>query len=290
MIILIWLLCYIITVVYNELNDQETKMNNDKQPHSVNRMSNDKDEQILRKRILELARTTENKGICSYTDFLNLSEISIATSLKKELPNIKYDLFGGYEGAERKVLCFYGDDSVKAFSDYITCIRMLPLNKKFSDDLNHRDFLGAILNLGIVRNKIGDILIQDKEGYVFCEMNISTFIIDNLNKVKHTNIRCELVEDETPNIKPNFQEIRGTVASARLDAVIALAFHSSRNSILSLIEGGKVYVDGRVIESNSYMLKENETISVRGLGKFIYIELQNQNKKGRYYVKLLKYI
>jgi len=253
-------------------------------------MNNDKDEHLLRKRLLELARTAENKGICTYTDFLNLNEISILYSIKYELPNIKYDLFGGYESAERKVLCFYGDDSVKAFSSYITCILILPLNKKFSDDLSHRDFLGAIMNLGIERSKIGDILVKEKEGYIFCETSISSFIIDTLNKVKHTNIRCEIVEKDAPDIQPNYQEIRGTVASARLDSIIALAFQSSRSSILELISGGKVYVNGKPIESNSYMLKENEIVSVRGFGKFIYKEMQNKTKKGRYYVTLLKYI
>ncbi len=252
-------------------------------------MNQDKEVQQLKKRLLELARAADNKGICTYSDFLTLHDISVFYSLKSELPSTKYDLFGGYESAERKVLCFYGEESVKAFSNYITCVRILPLNKKFSDDLNHRDFLGAIINLGIDRCKLGDILVKEKVGYVFCETVISSFICDNLVKVKHTNIRCEIC-DEAPEIKPDFQEIKGTVASARLDAVIALAFHSSRSSILGLISGGKVYVDGRLIESNSFLLKENQTVSVRGYGKFIYQGLQKQNKKGRYYVTLLKYI
>lgn len=253
-------------------------------------MNIDKEAQQLKKRFLELARTADNKGICTYSDFLTLHDISIFYSLKSDLPLINYDLFGGYESADRKVLCFYGDESVKAFSNYITCVRILPLNKKFSDDLNHRDFLGAILNLGIDRCKIGDILVKEKEGYVFCETVISSFICNNLVKVKHTSIRCEICEEEVPEIKPDFQEIKGTVASARLDSVIALAFHTSRNSILGLIAGGKVYIDGRLVESNSFLLKDNQTVSIRGYGKFIYKGLQNQNKKGRYYVTLLKYI
>ncbi|QHQ62259.1 RNA-binding protein [Anaerocolumna sedimenticola] len=253
-------------------------------------MNSDKEEQILRKRILDLARAAENKDICTYTDFLNLNEASIFFRIIKDIPNVNYDLFGGYNGAERKVLCFYGDNSVKAFSDYITCIQILPLNKKFSDDLNHRDFLGSLMNLGIDRSKIGDILVREKEGYVFCETSISQFIIDNLDKVKHTNIKCSVMDKDAPDIQPRFQEIRGSVSSARLDSIIALAFNSSRTSILGLISGGRVFVDGKLIESNSYMLKEEETVSVRGLGKFIYKGMQNQSKKGRYFVVVLKYI
>jgi RNA-binding protein YlmH len=253
-------------------------------------MNIDKEEQIFQKRVLELSRIAYNKGICTYTDFLNLNEINLFYTIKHEIPDIKYELFGGYEGAERKVICFYGEDSVKAFSSYMTCIRILPLNKKFSDDLNHRDFLGAILNLGIERNTIGDILVKEKEGFVFCENVMSNFIIDNLSKVKHTNVHCEILNEDAPDIQPTFQEIRGTVSSQRLDSIISLALNSSRSSILGLIAGGKVFVDGRLVESNSYMLKENETVSVRGHGKFIYKEMQNQTKKGRYYVTLLKYV
>lgn len=253
-------------------------------------MKLEKEEILLQKRMIELSNMAERKYINTFTDFLNLAEINLFYSIKKELSTVEYGMFGGYDEAERKVLCFYGDSSVKAFSSYISCIKILPLNKKFSDDLTHRDFLGAILNLGIERCMIGDILVREKEGYVFCKTSISRFIIDNLDKVKHTNVRLSIVEGNDLDIKPNFKEIRGTVSSDRLDSIIALAFNTSRSSATSLITGGKVYIDGRLIEHNSYNLKENETISVRGHGKLIYKGLENQTKKGRYYVTLLKYI
>ena len=252
-------------------------------------MNNDKEEQLLKKRFFELSKIADLKGICTYTDFLNLNEISIFKSINKELPNVNYQLYGGYEDAERNVICFYGDESVKAFSSYITCIRIKPLNKKFSDDLTHRDFLGAIMNLRLERSKIGDILVKEKEAYVFCLSSISSFIIDNLNKIKHTSIQCERMNEEAPEIRPTFKEIRGTISSPRLDSIIALAFGSSRSSMLNLISSGNVFVDGRLVESNSYVLKKGDIVSVRGHGKFIYKELQNQTKKGRYYCLILKY-
>jgi RNA-binding protein YlmH len=253
-------------------------------------MNIDKEELIFKKRLLDLAKMAASRDICTYADFLNQHEISLFHSIKNELPNVNYELFGGYDEAERKILCFYGDNSVKAFSGYITCIRIVPVNKKFSDDLSHRDFLGSIMNLGIERSLIGDILVKEKEGYIFLKTSIAPFIIDNLLKIRHTSVRCDVIEEDAPEIKPEFESIRGTIASPRLDAIISVAFKTSRNSILSLISGGKVFVDGRLIESNSYILKEDETVSVRGHGKFIYKGLENQTKKGRYYVSLLKYI
>lgn len=253
-------------------------------------MNTDKEDNLLKKRLMDLARTAYNKNINTYTDFLTLHDISIFHSIKPELPNVNHELFGGFETAERKILCFCGDSSVKAFSDYIACIKILPNNKKFSDEFSHRDFLGSIMNLGIERGKIGDILVKEKEGFVYCESRIGNFLADNLEKIKHTKVNCEVIYGDLPDFPPDFKEIRGSIASPRLDAVIALAFQSSRSSVLSLIAGGKVYVDGRLTESNSYQLKENETVSVRGYGKFIYKGLENQTKKGRYYVSLLKYI
>lgn len=253
-------------------------------------MNTEKEELLFKKRLLDLARAAYNKNINTYTDFLTLNETSIFLSAKPELPDVNYELFGGFDAAERKVLCFCGDSSVKAFSDYIACLKIIPLNKKYSDEFNHRDFLGSIMNLGIERGKIGDILVKEKEGFVYCEAKLSVFLAEILQRIKHTNVRCEVVNGDALTIAPDFKEIKGSVASPRLDAIIALAFQSSRSSILSLISGGKVYVDGKLVESNSYQLKENETVSVRGYGKFIYKGLENQTKKGRYYVSLQKYI
>lgn len=253
-------------------------------------MKLEKEELLLKKRMIDLSKIADKKYMNTYTDFLNLAEINLFYSIKNQVNTVEYGFHGGYEGAERQVLCFYGDTSVEAFSSYITCLRINPKNKKFSDDLSHRDFLGAILNLGIDRSMIGDILVKEKEGYVFCRSSISQFIIDNLDKVKHTNVSLEEVYGDNLDIQPNFKEIRGSVASERLDAVIALAFNTSRSSITSLITGQKVYVNGKLTEHNSYNLKVDDTISVRGHGKFVYKGLENQTKKGRYYVTILKYI
>jgi RNA-binding protein YlmH len=255
-------------------------------------MNLDKDEQIFRKRLLDQANTAYNRGICIFSDFLNLNEQNIYLSLKQELPKIKYFTYGGFQDAERKILCFCGNDSIdnEQEIDYpISCIRVVPLNQKFSDSLNHRDFLGAVLNLGLDRGKIGDILINDNESYIFTHTSISVYIIDQLVKVKHTMIRAAIIDRKDFNYKPKFKEITGTVSSVRLDSILAVAFNTSRSSLSGLIEGGKVYVGGKLILSNSYTLKENDVVSVRGLGKFIYVGTSYQTKKGRYSVKVLLY-
>lgn len=256
-------------------------------------MNQDKDEQIFRRRLIDLANTAYNRGISIFSDFLNLNEQNIFLSLKNELPMIKYFAYGGFSDAERKILCFYGNDIKIEEQDVIfpiSCIKVVPINQKFSDSLNHRDFLGAVLNLGLDRGKIGDILINENEGYLFSHTSISGFIVEQLVKVKHTLVNCSIIDRRDFNYQPKFKEISGTVSSARLDSILSVAFNTSRSSLTGLIEGGKVSVGGRIILSNSYSLKENDVVSVRGWGKFIYTGTSHQTKKGRYSVKILLYI
>lgn len=255
-------------------------------------INQEKEEQILRKRLLDLANTSNHRGICVFSDFLNLNEQNIFFSLKNELPRIKYFTYGGFSDAERKILCFCGDEQISEADEIdfpIACIQVKPLNQKFSDALNHRDFLGAVLNLGLDRSKIGDILIEENQGYLFVHTSISQFITDQLIKVKHTMVVSNKIEQKDFNYQPKYTEIVGTVSSVRLDSILSVAFKSSRSSLTGLIEGGKVFVGGKQILSNSYTLKENDIVSVRGMGKFIFAGTSYQTKKGRYSVKILLY-
>jgi RNA-binding protein YlmH len=255
-------------------------------------MNIDKEESILKKRLSDLANTADRRGICVFSDFLNLNEQNLLLSIKHELPRIKYFAYGGFIEAERKVLCFCGDEGIESLEEVtlpITCIKIIPLNQKFSDQLTHRDFLGAVLNLGIDRSKIGDILIDDNEGYLFCITSISEYISEQLVKIKHTQVSTSIIDKKDFMYQPKFQVITGTVSSVRLDSILSVAFHSSRSGLTGLIEGGKVFVNSKVVLSNSYSLKENDVVSVRGYGKFIYTGTTYQTKKGRYSVKLLLY-
>ena len=174
--------------------------------------------------------------------------------------------------------------------DYpIACVKIQPLNRKFSEDLTHRDYLGAILNLGIDRSKIGDILLDQEAGYVFCQESMADFLAEELTRIRHTSVQARRLLEEEPLPTPRREEVSGTVASPRLDSVIALAFGSSRNSILGLIEGGKVFVNGKSIVSNAYSIKEGDIVSVRGKGKFQFGSVTNKTKKNRFHIVLYRY-
>lgn len=159
-------------------------------------------------------------------------------------------------------------------------------NKKFADALTHRDYLGALMHLGIVREKTGDILCEDAEAYIFVSAEIVSVIAEELTRVKHTDVICEAVSPENCNFEQKYKELSGSVASERLDAVLAMAFRLSRGTAKELIDGENVMIDGRTTTDPGRILKAQERISVRGYGKFIYDGSGDRTKKGRTFAKV----
>ncbi|MGN8885774.1 RNA-binding protein [Blautia sp. HCP28S3_G10] len=248
----------------------------------------EKDEFFI-KRIRELANLSYQRDIVTFSDFLNLNEQNIVNDRKNQIPGVEIECFGGYSQAERQMMAFHSDALAFPWEYPITCLKIQPKAVRFSEELTHRDYLGAVLNLGIERSVIGDILIQDKIAWMFCHNKIADYIIDNLDKIRHTSVLIEKVDNPEHIPEPSFQLITGTCSSVRLDALIALAFQTSRSSMVSFIEGGQVFVNGKLITSNGYEPKEGDIISVRKKGRFRYEGVTRQTKKGRNSVKLLRY-
>lgn len=249
-----------------------------------------KEETLFCKRLTELSQFAYQKNLCYYTDFLNLNELNLFYQTKQTFAPTLTKIWGGFEDAERVMVCFYTNSSFQKPEFPIEVIRVQSSNQKFCDALTHRDYLGAILNLGIERSKIGDILVEETGAYLFCNKTICSFILDYLTKIKHTNIKCSIVSFQNQQFEPNLQKISGTISSIRLDAILSVAYQSSRTGLTSLISNGKVFVNGRMVESNSYSLKEGDIVSTRGYGRFRYEGINHQTKKGRYSITIMKYI
>lgn len=289
-----------------------------------------KDEQLFLKHISDLANAAYQKNIPTYTDFLSLYEQDLFLSHRESVPPIDYTLNGGTPFSERRMICFLPEKVLYAANPPISILEIVPVQIKFSEELTHRDYLGALMNLGIERAVLGDILIQDKQAYLFCKQTISDYIRTNLSCVKHTNVICRSFEidafDELDEIDelddldgnqnrnrdinrdrenekdknrkknetlgkllPRMEEVRGSVASSRLDSVLAVVFPGSRSKLSGLIEGKKVFVNSRLQEASDYHLKPKDVVSVRGYGKFIFQEVVGTTKKGRQYVSVMKY-
>ena len=249
-----------------------------------------REEQQLEKRFLDLGRTAYQRGIVTYSDFLNLNEQNILYGIRQELSGLKLESFGGYETAERQMAAFVPDALLFCPEYPIACLRITPLHKRFAEKLSHRDYLGAVLNLGLERSRTGDILVEEEKAFLFCQRNIADFICENLTRIRHTAVTARPVEEESFSYEPNQQEITGTMASVRLDSLLSLAFKASRSSLTGLIGAGKVFVNGRLTTSNGCHIREQDIISVRGMGKFRFAGQLSVTKKNRICVLIHKYI
>ena len=261
-------------------------------------VNNDKDVLLLEKRFTELSRNAYQRDIITYSDFLNLNEQNILHTLPKDRLYTRFMSFGGYDTAERQMAAFIPDALYLRWGkkepeniDYpFRALRISPLNKKFAGELSHRDYLGAVLNLGIERSRTGDILIDGESALIFVHRDIANVVSGELTRVRHTSVRADELPLGKISYTPSYEEIRGTVASVRLDSLLALAFSSSRTRLTGLIEGAKVYVNGRLVTSNGYQPAEGDVISVRGMGKFRFENSGSRTRKNRIMVVIFKYV
>ena len=245
--------------------------------------NSEKEVHLLERRLIDLSRVAYQRDIITFTDFLNLNEQNILHTLPKDSLYTGYILFGGYASAERQMAAFipealslrYGKKNLlpEELGYPFQAVEICPRNIRFAEDLTHRDFLGAVLNLGIERSRTGDILLEEHRA-----------------NVRHTPVKCRLTELEGVEYVPRTEAVRGTVSSVRLDSLLPLAFSSSRSRLSGLIEGAKVFVNGKLITSNGYQVKENDLISVRGMGKFRYIGTGGKTKKNHLSVEIERYI
>lgn len=280
-----------------------------------------KDREYLAGRIRELAHKAYQNDFLTHTNFLSVSEIADFHEILRRAgqnPTVRsyegvpYVLYGGrvtnsVNGAdtaletpgdeERQVVCFlpsYLDEETfllgeQAAPSVVSCIEIAPVNRRFADVLSHRDFLGSLMNLGIERDLIGDILTDETVAYVFVMKDIAEYICKELTRVKHTTVLCKEVLPAECTIVPQFEEVEGSVASERLDAILSMVYHLARGKSQELIEAEQVFVDGRTAYSGGYDLRAGARVSVRGHGKFIYLGAAHETRKGRLFVRVRVY-
>lgn len=239
------------------------------------------DEQDLcKKRLIDLSKQANRKGIVLFSDFLNLNELNIYHQSEKFFET-KTESFGGVPYAERQIIAFIPDALYYEWTYPITALKIIPTYPKFAEKIGHRDILGAFMKLGVDRGKIGDIIVGDEASYVLCEEGMMDYFKENLDKIRHTIVSLEHVPLENLKIHQELEEKDGIVSSIRLDAVLACVHKLSRSQASELIRSDKVFVNGKLTQNPTYNCKENDIISLRGYGRFIYMSNYGETNKGR---------
>lgn len=247
----------------------------------------DKEEQVLCNHLADLASACNQRNYPVGSDFLSLSEQSQFLSYvgQHKLP-VGYSLTGGYEDAERKIVYFEPEGVGFKVPAPLSLLALQQKNNRFTRPAGHRDYLGAVINLGLNRSKLGDILVQDDRAYLICSETIADFICENLKSVGSNPVSCTIVDWQEFTYVPKVKEICTSVASIRLDSIISAAFSKSRSTMSEYIKAGKVFINGKCFTSCSKDLNDGDLVSVRGLGKLRFSGSQGTSKKGRTYVKI----
>lgn len=258
------------------------------------------DREILIAHLLDVKEKAADESRIASTNFLSADELSDV--IKTERINNEFvDTFyyGGYSEAERKIAVFipkFYNVSEDELYDFLkenseNPLSALKITKDKFATVSHRDYLGAIMGLGIKREMLGDIVVSDEGCTLFCLNSISDYICSNLKQAGRgqlTVTHCDIDELILNEIKT--ETVFVSVASMRLDCLVAACFRLSRNSAVSFITQGLVYVNSEQILKTDYTLKQGDKLVLRGKGKTVIEEIIGESKKGRLHINIKRYI
>lgn len=246
--------------------------------------------------LLDKQSACRDRCSVTFTKFLDLNQQSVFTSFPKDSEVIRF-LYGGYAQAERKIGVFipevYGVSDEDEFREYDggkpLCV--IRIDKDKFSSLSHRDYLGAIMNCGIKRETVGDIILDDKGAYVIAFEDIGAYLKNELFRIGRGTVKVSDadfagLEENEPETKDSFV----TVASLRLDNVISAAFSLSRKKAVLEIAAGHVFINDVLIEKNDFKIPVGAKIVLRGKGKAVLSEQKGKSRKDRPQIIIKRYI
>ncbi len=249
------------------------------------------DELIFKKRLTELAEKAYGQGTYTFTAFLGPAEQDILAQIARDIRHVPQTLYGGAEGCQR-VMVRFGDEDLCGYDlpFPIVCLQAAPTSPKYADQLTHRDILGALMHLGIAREQIGDIVLRSNVAYIFVTEKIAPFVVESLTKAKHTPLTVTVAEQLPQGALYTLEARQCVVSSERIDGIVAHVYKYSRNQVNELFRSGKVFLNGRCWENIGTVLKDGDTVSVRGEGRFIYRGAVRSTKSGNLAVEVDVYV
>ena len=242
---------------------------------------------LLKARIEDTADLCEKTSSFKFLGFLSLEESLLADKILKNR-GVKYSLFGGYDSAERVILgCF--PDWAECEDNYFP-ITAVTFNYRKVDKLSHRDFLGSLMGLGIKRESVGDILVEDGRAVVFLTSDILKFVLTQTEKIGRIGVTlCEGFRSPLPQ-KGELKSFSVTIASPRIDCVVAALANVSRNMASDKILASEVSINSVVCEKSTLQVNAGDAVTIRRNGKFLIDSFGNKTKKDRVVLNYKKYV
>ena len=257
------------------------------------------DDKLLISKIEDKARQCSENSMITNSDFLDMHQKSVVASLRLPYPDVRMVFYGGFDGAERTVAVFlpdYIEDELSAhFSavpedDPLTVIELT--KDKFSPALSHRDYLGALMGLGIRREMTGDIIVSENGCRMAVLSKMAPFILDNLGKAGRGTLKGRILatSEAREGTKATGIPESFTVSSMRLDSVVKNAFSVSRGDAAEAIEGGVVFVNDIECTKPDRKIVSGDKIVFRRKGRIVVGDCSGISKKGRVIVNIIKFI
>ena len=259
----------------------------------LGKLSTSPEERLVLARAMDKLDLAQNRGVPAHTPFLSLAEQDGVARLLAACGHPGHLFWGGWEGAERK-LCAFPPDwmEAEAFQTGEECpITAVTVSVPPDAKPTHRDYLGAILGLGLTREKIGDLLVGEGTCQVLLLREVEHVLLTQLDQVGRWRVRvspCPLAELRPPEQK--VKVIRDTVAALRLDAVAASGFSLSRSRMAALISSKKLTLNGRECDKPDRLVEAGDVLTCRGLGKCVLTEVSGTSKKGRIMIVMERYL
>ncbi len=246
------------------------------------------DKSSLPARINDAVLLVQRRGCPKYIGFLNEQEASVALSCLRGAVGVAYRLWAGYPEGERNILGIFPQEweiDTAAFP-----IVPVSFTYRTQDQLSHRDFLGALMALGIERDTVGDIVVGNGQTTVFLHQNIADYCFSQITKIGSVGVTAKIADVTEFSFSPRFEEKSATIASARLDNVVGALCNASRSRAMQWIEGGFVALDGIITTKSTKQVSVNCKLSIRGHGKFVITAIDQKTRKGRLVLAYKKYV
>ncbi len=254
------------------------------------------EDKICLAQVLDKIEASKAKEKIEYTDFLDMYQVALVENFLRKIKFKNYQLYGGYEEAERKILIIYPekyDENMlqKNYNKMLKIVRII-LPEEEQGNYCHRNYLGGIVKLGLKREKVGDIIVSKEGADILVVEDFADILKEQLPLLK----RFENSKIETQNLQELKQqevqkeEIKIIVPSLRLDNFVADLARTSRSKAVQIINQERVFINGQNETKVSKQVKLNDKITIRGKGRFIIKELSGTTRSGRTIVMVEKYV
>lgn len=221
----------------------------------------------------------EKKKIPSYSNFLDLRVLSLFENRVKNL-NISYKIIEKIPDCEKKVVWFGPlEDGFNSITIYHGVCKY---------PVRHPEVLGSLFQIGLQANTIGDIVVEDNEFYFTNLTRLNSFVEDNLVRIGKQKVTLNKV-NAISLTKKRYQEITIVVNSMRLDTVISRLANISRNGALEKLKNKEINVNFQEVMKPTYLLKEQDILSIRKVGKFKIGKILHETRKNKILLEIKKY-